>query len=131
MRRGIPLMLRQLMSHVMTTTTLAGHSLHVLTAKTLASRLSFGTHLVHIRGNAAVKGRSFGGQVLGSTGNLRVAMMAAYFGLDPAKAIHWVTDPSLKPIELFVQGKIDAFLGFPPEPQDLRARHIGNVIVNS
>jgi NitT/TauT family transport system substrate-binding protein len=60
-----------------------------------------------------------------------VTMMAAHVGLDPAKDIHWVTDPSLKPMELFVQGKIDAFLGFPPEPQDLRARHIGNVIVNS
>jgi NitT/TauT family transport system substrate-binding protein len=58
-------------------------------------------------------------------------MMAAHVGLDPAKDIHWVTDPSLKPIELFEQGKFDAFLGFPPEPQDLRARRIGNVIVNS
>ena len=33
--------------------------------------------------------------------------------------------------ELFVEGKIDAFLGFPPEPQDLRARRIGHVIVNT
>jgi hypothetical protein len=39
--------------------------------------------------------------------------------------------PKVKPIELFEQGKIDAFLGFPPEPQDLRTRHIGHVIVNT
>ncbi len=32
---------------------------------------------------------------------------------------------------LFIDGKIDAFLGFPPEPQELRARNIGRVIVNS
>jgi len=70
-------------------------------------------------------------QALGSAGNLLVAMMAAHVGLDPGKDIQWVSDPSVKPIELFVQGKIDAFLGFPPEPQDLRARAIGNVIVNS
>jgi len=57
--------------------------------------------------------------------------MAAQVGLDPAEDIHWITDPSLKPIELFEQGKIDAFLGFPPEPQDLRSRHIGHVIVNT
>ena len=57
--------------------------------------------------------------------------MAAQVGLDPAKDIHWVTDPSTKPIELFIDGKIDAFLGFPPEPQDLRARHIGHVLVNT
>jgi NitT/TauT family transport system substrate-binding protein len=36
-----------------------------------------------------------------------------------------------KPIDMFIQGKIDAFLAFPPEPQDLRARHIGRVILNS
>ena len=34
-------------------------------------------------------------------------------------------------MQLFVDGKIDAFLGFPPEPQELRARKIGHVIVNS
>ena len=57
--------------------------------------------------------------------------MATYVGLDPAKDINWVTSPSAKPMELFAEGKIDAFLGFPPEPQELRARKIGHVIVNS
>ena len=33
-------------------------------------------------------------------------------------------------MELFAEGKIDAFLGFPPEPQELRARKIGHVILN-
>jgi NitT/TauT family transport system substrate-binding protein len=32
--------------------------------------------------------------------------------------------PKVKPIELFADGKIDAFLGAPPEPQVLRARNI-------
>src|SRR5208283_479339 len=81
-----------------------------------------------IRGIADLKGKSVGVQALGSTGNLLVSMMAAHVALDPAKDIHWVTDPSVKPLELFVEGKIDAFLGFPPEPQDLRARKIGHVI---
>jgi NitT/TauT family transport system substrate-binding protein len=84
-----------------------------------------------VRNIADLKGKSVGVGAVGSTGNLLVTMMAAHVGLDPAKDIHWVTDPSVKPIELFVQGKVDAFLGFPPEPQDLRARHIGNVIVSS
>jgi NitT/TauT family transport system substrate-binding protein len=47
------------------------------------------------------------------------------------KDIHWVTGPSLDPLELFAEGKIDAFLGFPPEPQELRARHAGHVIVST
>ena len=57
--------------------------------------------------------------------------MASYVGLDPVKEIHWVVSSSDNPMELFANGKIDAFLGFPPEPQDLRARHIGDVIVNT
>ena len=40
--------------------------------------------------------------------------MAAHVGLDPAKDIHWVTSQSSdKPVELFAEGKIDAFLGSP------------------
>ena len=34
-------------------------------------------------------------------------------------------------MELFAEGKVDAFLGFPPEPQELRARKIGRVILNT
>ena len=84
-----------------------------------------------IRSIADLKGKSVGVQAAGSTPQQLVTLMAAQVGLDPAKDIHWVTDPSVKPIELFVEGKIDAFLGFPPEPQDLRARRIGHVIVNT
>ncbi|MBV8310248.1 MAG: ABC transporter substrate-binding protein [Planctomycetaceae bacterium] len=76
-----------------------------------------------------LKGKNVGVQALES--HELVTLMAALVGLDPAKDIHWVTDPKVKPIELFEQGKIDAFLAFPPEPQDLRARHIGHVIVNT
>ena len=57
--------------------------------------------------------------------------MAAHVGLDPGKDLHWVTSAPAKPTELYEKGQIDAFLGFPPEPQDLRARHIGRVIFNS
>jgi NitT/TauT family transport system substrate-binding protein len=42
-----------------------------------------------------------------------------------------VVNPTVKPRELFVDGKIDAFMGFPPEAQELRARRTGHVIVNS
>jgi len=57
--------------------------------------------------------------------------MAAHVGLDPSKDIKWVTSSTPKPLELFADGKIDALLGLPPEPQELRARNIGRVIVNS
>jgi len=78
-----------------------------------------------------LKGKSAGIQAVGSNPHALLTLLAAQVGLDPAKDIHWVTDPSVKPIDLFVQGKIDALLAFPPEPQDLRARNIGHVIVNT
>jgi NitT/TauT family transport system substrate-binding protein len=80
-----------------------------------------------------LKGRSVGVQGLGSSPHVFLAAMAAHVGLDPIEDIRWIisTDPSVKPMELFAERKIDAFLGFPPEPQELRARNIGHVIVNS
>ena len=57
--------------------------------------------------------------------------MAAGVGLDPDKDIDWVADPLVEPMQLFAEGRIDAFLGFPPEPQELRARKVGHVVVNS
>jgi NitT/TauT family transport system substrate-binding protein len=34
-------------------------------------------------------------------------------------------------MQLLAQGKVDAFLGFPPQPQQVRAKKIGHVVVNS
>jgi len=78
-----------------------------------------------------LKGKSVGVQGIGSIPHIFLAVMATYVGLDPVNDINWVTSPSVKPKELFADGKIDAFLGFPPEPQELRARNIGQVILNS
>ena len=69
-----------------------------------------------------LKGRKVGVQSLGSSPHLFLTSMAAYVGLDPVSDIDWVSDPKLKPKELFLRGDVDAFLGFPPEPQELRAQ---------
>jgi NitT/TauT family transport system substrate-binding protein len=60
-----------------------------------------------------------------------LASMAAYVGLNPQKDITWVTHPRAEAKQLLAEGKIDAFLGFPPDPQELRAKQIGHVVVNS
>jgi len=83
-----------------------------------------------IRSIAELRGRTVGVQAIGSSPYLFLSGMASYVGLDPAKDIRWITSSSPKPSEMFADGKIDAFLGFPPEPQELRARNIGRVIVN-
>ncbi|MGY3611160.1 MULTISPECIES: ABC transporter substrate-binding protein, partial [unclassified Bradyrhizobium] len=84
-----------------------------------------------IRSVADLKGRTVGVQSLESPPHVFLSAMATLVGLDPAKDIEWVTSAKVKPIELFADGKIDAFLGFPPEPQRLRAQNLGRVIVNS
>jgi NitT/TauT family transport system substrate-binding protein len=83
-----------------------------------------------IHGIADLKGRSVGVNLLGLQDTFLTAI-AANVGLDPAKDIRWVTEPSPDPLELFAEGKIEAFLGTAPEPQVLRARHVGHVIFNS
>jgi NitT/TauT family transport system substrate-binding protein len=78
------------------------------------------------------KGRRVGvPQTLGSSGHLLLASMAAYVGLDPERDIDWVTSQSGDFLEEFVAGRVDAFLGFPPEPQELRDRGVGRVILNT
>jgi NitT/TauT family transport system substrate-binding protein len=81
---------------------------------------------------ADLKGKSVGVEALGTSTHVFLAATAAHVGLDPANDIRWITTgPKVKPLELFADGKIDAFLGAPPEPQELRARNIGHVIFNS
>jgi len=48
-----------------------------------------------------LKGKSVGVQGLGSSQHVFTAALAAYVGLDPAKDIHSVINPSVKPTELY------------------------------
>jgi NitT/TauT family transport system substrate-binding protein len=84
-----------------------------------------------IRRITDLKGKAVGVPSSGSGPHVFVASMLAYVGLDASKDVRWVTTGSVRPKALFAEGEIDAFLGFPPEPQELRARNIGNVIVDS
>jgi NitT/TauT family transport system substrate-binding protein len=84
-----------------------------------------------IRSVTDLKGKKVGVYTISSSPHILVSLMAAYVGLDPVKDIEWVADPKVPPMELFAAGKIDAFLGTPPEPQDLRARKIGHTIVRT
>ena len=65
-----------------------------------------------------------------TSGHLLLAVIAAEVGLDPQKDIDWVTTSSGDFLQAFAERKVDAFLGFPPQPQELRARKIGHVILN-
>jgi NitT/TauT family transport system substrate-binding protein len=89
----------------------------------------FGTE--RVRTVRDLKGKTVAVVELGSAQHVFLSIMMAYIGLDPRKDVNWLTHPAAESMQLLAEGKIDAFLGFPPEPQELRARGIGHVVVNS
>ncbi len=86
-----------------------------------------------IRGVVDLRGKRVGVSApLGITSDhLLVSVMAAYVGIDPVTEIEWVTDPEVSQAELFTAGKIDAFIGFPPNPGQPCVRNIGHLIVST
>jgi NitT/TauT family transport system substrate-binding protein len=84
-----------------------------------------------IRAIRDLKGRSVGVPHLGSAHHLFLSSMLAYVGLDPRKDINWVTHDTTESARLLADRKVDSLMAFPPVPQELRAKNIGHVIVNS
>jgi NitT/TauT family transport system substrate-binding protein len=78
-----------------------------------------------------LKGKRIGVEFIGSTPHVLLSIMAAQIGLDPVNDIRWVTGPKVDPMQLFMDGKVDAFVGSPPSSLDLRERHIGEIILRS
>jgi NitT/TauT family transport system substrate-binding protein len=69
---------------------------------------------------------------IGGVDYLWISSMSAYLGMDPRTDIDWVVSKSLAESKrLFVEGKADAFLAFPPQPQELRLLKMGHVILNT
>ena len=89
----------------------------------------FGTERVHAIRD--LKGKSVAIPEHGGVHHLFLASMAQYVGLDPRKDINWVLQPPAESVQLLAEGKIDALVGFPPVPQELRAKQIGHAVVNS
>jgi NitT/TauT family transport system substrate-binding protein len=103
----------------------AGGPVTVLSGLHLGCFEIFGKNEIRTLGD--LKGRSVGAEIY--TDKSLLTIMTALVGLDPAKDLRWVTDP--RPMDLFVEGKIDAFLAAPPVLQEVRAKNIGHVIVSS
>jgi NitT/TauT family transport system substrate-binding protein len=90
----------------------------------------FGNSRVHAIRDLKGKSVAIGG--FGGADHVLLSSMLAYVGIDPRKDINWLTEEkTIVAMDLFAEGKADAFMGFPPQPQELRARKIGHVIVNT
>ncbi len=84
-----------------------------------------------VRAIRDLRGKTVAVPSLRSSQHILVATMVAYVGIDPKKEITWVTHPLAESARLLAEGKVDALLAIPPEAQELRAKRIGHVVVNT
>lgn len=89
----------------------------------------FGTD--RVRAIRDLKGKTVAVPDLGGSQHVFTASMLAYVGLDPRKDINWVTHSNTESARLLAEGKIDAYLAVPPQTQELRAKKIGHIVVNT
>jgi NitT/TauT family transport system substrate-binding protein len=80
---------------------------------------------------ADLKGKTVPVTLIGGVEYVFFAAIASYVGLDPSKDIAWVVKEGDEAARFFAEGKADAYIGFPPGPQELRARKVGHVVLNS
>ncbi len=107
----------------------AGEQLTLLSGIHIGCFELFGSE--RIRSLSDLKGKRVGVSALGSGRHIFLATMLAHVGLDPRRDVDWVTRPVAESMQMFTRGEIDAFMGFPPEPQELRAKKIGRVVVDT
>ena len=66
-----------------------------------------------------------------SAQHIFLASIATSVGIDPNRDIQWVEYTQSDGKQLFAEGSVDAYLGFPPDPQELRAKKVGRLLLNS
>ena len=60
-----------------------------------------------------------------------IASALTFVGIEPKKDINFQPHKKDEAIQLLAEGKVDAYLAFPPTNQQLRAQNIGHVVSNS
>jgi NitT/TauT family transport system substrate-binding protein len=85
-----------------------------------------------VRAVRDLKGKTISVYAFGGADHVLLSSILAYVGMNPRKDVTFIMgDKALDAMRLFVEGKSDAFLAFAPASQELRAKKIGRVIVNT
>jgi NitT/TauT family transport system substrate-binding protein len=84
-----------------------------------------------VRAIRDLKGKTVGVPGLNTAHHVFLSSMAAYVGLDPRSDITWLVHAPADSAQVLTDGTVDALIGFPPVPQELRAKGIGHVVVSS
>jgi len=85
-----------------------------------------------VRAVRDLKGKTAAIHYFGSGDHVLLSTMLAYVGINPRTEVNWITGRELRnAMDLFSDGKADAFVGFAQEPPELRLKKIGHVIINT
>ena len=84
-----------------------------------------------IRSLRDLKGKTIAVTDLGGGRHVLLAVMSTHVGLDPRKDLNIVAHPAAEAMRLLAEKKIDAFLAAPPDSQQLRAKKIGHVLIDT
>jgi NitT/TauT family transport system substrate-binding protein len=60
-----------------------------------------------------------------------IASALTFVGIDPKRDVNFEAHKKDEAIQLLTDGKVDAYMAFPPTNQQLRAQNVGHVVVNS
>lgn len=121
---------------------------HVVTAAPLVARLDTDSRLVAIAGIHVgcqeliashrvqaireLKGKSIAISAIGSGEHISTSSVVAYVGINPKTEINWVVAGSSKAaMQLFIDGKVDAYWAFEPQPRALKSMNIGHVLLKT
>jgi NitT/TauT family transport system substrate-binding protein len=84
-----------------------------------------------VRAIRDLKGKTVLVYAVGNPGHIFLAIAMAHVGLDHRKDITLVTRPPAEVLRMLEEGKVDAVVASPPIAQELRAKKIGQVIVDT
>jgi NitT/TauT family transport system substrate-binding protein len=85
----------------------------------------------HVRAVRDLKGKTVAVSALGSPPHVFLTIVLAYVGLDHRQDIRLSTSSESEAIHAFAAGKVDALIASPPFAQELRAKQLGQVLLNS
>ena len=79
-----------------------------------------------------LKGKTAAIHYVGSGDHVLLSTMLAYVGINPQQDVTWITGRDVSnAMNLFADGKADAFVGFAQEPPELQRRKVGRVLINT
>lgn len=85
-----------------------------------------------IRSVRDLKGKAVAVLRLRELDHVFISSIMAWVGMDPAADVRWIeTQHMSESMRLFVEGRVDAFLGFAQQPHQVRAVGVGRTLINT